>query len=238
VSDRKIDNPLALAVLAVLFEAPNHPYDIARLLRSRGKEHSLKLNYGSLYTVIRNLERHGFIEAATTEREGLRPERTVYRLAEAGRTELQDWMSELLGTRQKEYPRFESALALAGALHPDEVLALLEKRLGQLERENATVRQELDHLLTMLPRLFLIEVEYELAMAEAEERFVRDLVGALRDGTLDGLDGWRQAYETGEAPEAWERLSEMALQSVDRERAAGRRKKGVAPGSTEPSETS
>lgn len=234
MSRRKIDNPLALAVLATLFEGPNHPYDIARVLRSRGKEHSLKLNYGSLYTVIRNLERHGFIEAETTEREGLRPERTVYRLADAGKTELQDWMAQMLGTVQKEYPRFESALALAGALHPDEVLALLEKRLGQLERENTTVRTELDRFLTMLPRLFLIEVEYALAIAEAEERFVRELVGAMRDGTFDGLDGWRQAYETGEAPEAWERLSEMAMQSADRERAAARRKKGAAPSSDEP----
>jgi DNA-binding PadR family transcriptional regulator len=231
---RKIDNPLALAVLAILFEGPNHPYDIARLLRSRGKEHSLKINYGSLYTVIRNLERHGFIEAESTERDGLRPERTVYRLAETGQTELHDWLSELLGTRQKEYPRFESALALAGALHPDEVLALLEKRLGDLERENATVRTELDQFLAVLPRLFLIEVEYSLALAQAEERFVRELIAALRDGTLDGLDGWRQAYETGEAPEAWERLSEMAMQSVERERETGRRKKGAAPSSNEP----
>lgn len=225
---RKIDNPLALAVLATLFEAPNHPYDIARLLRSRGKEHSLKINYGSLYTVIRNLERHGFIEAESTEREGLRPERTVYRIAEAGRTELHDWLSELLGTREKEYPRFESALALAGALHPDEVLALLERRLGQLERENAAEREGLDQLLAVLPRLFLIEVEYSLALAQAEERFVRELLATLRDGTLEGIDGWRQAYETGKAPESWERLSEMALESTERERKAGRRKRGAA----------
>src|SRR5215831_7664198 len=109
---RSISNPLALAVLACLHERPMHPYEMAATMRERGKEHSIKLNYGSLYTVVDNLTKHGLIEAIEARREGRCPERTVYQLADAGRAELDDWMSELLALPVKEYPQFEAALSL------------------------------------------------------------------------------------------------------------------------------
>ena len=70
---RKISNPLALAVLVLLFEKAMHPYEMAATLKQRGKEQSIKLRYGSLYTVIGQLGREGFIEAVGTERAGGRP---------------------------------------------------------------------------------------------------------------------------------------------------------------------
>lgn len=70
---RKVDGTLALAVLVLVAEQPRHPYEIAQVLRSRGKDNSIKINYGSLYTVVRNLEKHGLIAATGVEREGRRP---------------------------------------------------------------------------------------------------------------------------------------------------------------------
>ena len=60
---RKLTNPLGLAVLATLMSGPMHPYQIARLLRHRGKDDSIKIRYGSLYTVVQDLESRGFVEA-------------------------------------------------------------------------------------------------------------------------------------------------------------------------------
>ena len=62
VQRRKLSNPLALAVMALLTEQPMHPYEIAQTLRRRGKDATTKINYGSLYTVVQNLEKHGFVE--------------------------------------------------------------------------------------------------------------------------------------------------------------------------------
>ncbi|HZR99577.1 MAG TPA: PadR family transcriptional regulator, partial [Chloroflexota bacterium] len=74
---RKVSNPLALAVLALLLERSMHPYELAATLRQRGKSASIKLNYGSLYTAVAALQRAGFIEPRGTVRAGRRPERTV-----------------------------------------------------------------------------------------------------------------------------------------------------------------
>jgi DNA-binding PadR family transcriptional regulator len=211
---RKVASPLALAVLAQLAEGPMHPYEIAATLRSRGKEHSIKLNYGSLYTVVDNLAKHSLIEAVEARREGRRPERTVYRLTEAGQAELDDWMTELLSAPVKEYPQFEAALSLLPALGPDEVLDSLRQRVSILEKVIDDERAQITGLRTVLPRLVLLETEYGLRMREAELDWVRGLVSDLEDGSLPGLAEWRDWHRTGDMPTSLAELSATAVADV------------------------
>src|SRR5215468_6943024 len=196
---RAVSNLLALAVLVTLTERPMHPYEMATTMRSQGKERSIKLNYGSLYTVVNNLARHGLIEATGAGREGRRPERTVYQITEAGRKELEDWMAELIAVPVKEYPQFEAALAELPVLVPGRALELLRDRAAALETAVADVRAELAGL-AWLPRLFVLEAEYHLAMREAELAWVRGLVTEFEDRTFPGLDGWQHVHDTHEWP--------------------------------------
>src|SRR5256886_16231950 len=103
---RKVGNLLALAVLAYLSRAPMHPYELSRTLRDNGDARSIRFNHGSLYMVVQQLARAGFIAEQETTREGQRPERTVHALTDAGRDELRDWLRELSREPQHEYPRF------------------------------------------------------------------------------------------------------------------------------------
>ena len=222
---RSISNPLALAVLACLHERPMHPYEMASTMRERGKEQSIKLNYGSLYTVVDSLAKHGLIEAMAPRREGRRPERTVYQLTEAGRARLDTWMSELLAEPVKEYPQFEAALSLMPVLHPDTVLELLRTRTRLLRKEIAQARAMLGTAHDAgLPRLLLIEGEYHVALRETELSWVRELADELEAGTLEGLDGWRHVYETGEAP-TWD----VDVAALEKLREAGT-EGGAGPG--------
>ena len=199
---RSTSNPLALAVLACLSERPMHPYEMASTMRERGKEHSIKLNYGSLYTVVDNLAKHGLIEAVEARREGRRPERTVYRLTDTGRIKLDAWMSDLLARPVKEYPQFEAALSLMPVLHPDHVLALLRERIRALEKGITMERLMLDTASKAgLPRLLLIEGEYHLTMQQTELAWVQELADEIEVGTFEGLNAWRQVSETGEQPD-------------------------------------
>ena len=51
-----------------------------------------------------------------------------------------------------------------------------------------------------MPRLFLIESEYDLAIRAAEATWIRSLLAELAEGSLPGLADWRRWHETGEAP--------------------------------------
>jgi DNA-binding PadR family transcriptional regulator len=200
-----VNNPLALAVLACLTEHPMHPYEMATTMRERGKDQSIKLNYGALYTVVEALQQHGLIVAQETERSGRRPERTVYRLTDAGRMELIDWVSELISTPVKEYTRFEAGLSLIPVLPPEDAAALLAQRCDRLEIEISQERSLLQLVAQRgVRRLNLIEGEYLLAMHEAELAWTRQFAEAIRSGTLEGITEWAASHraETSRENEA------------------------------------
>ena len=104
-------NPLALAVLTCLFERPMHPYEMAQTMRTRAKHESIRLNYGSLYSVVESMEKRGLVEAVATTQEGRRPQRTVYGITEAGKVEMTEWLADLVAVPTKEYLQFEAALS-------------------------------------------------------------------------------------------------------------------------------
>ncbi len=200
MAKKGVSNPLALAVLAHLWERPMHPYELAATMRERGKEQSIKLNYGSLYTVVEALEREKLIVAQETVREGRRPERTIYALTETGRVKLTSWMRELLSTPVKEYPQFTGALSIAGVLPPAEVAALLRERARRLEQEVRTRTSEMEaHMARGLLRLFLIEEEHRVVLAQAELEWVRELASEISEGTIDGIELWQRLHTEKES---------------------------------------
>ena len=190
-TERPFSNPLALAILVLLYERPMHPYEMATTMRERRKESSIKLNYGSLYTVIEQLLREKFIAVREVLKEGKRPEKTVYELRAAGEAELIDWMRELVSSPVKEYPLFEAAISLLPVLPPEEVMDLLEIRIGLLEKtieeideENRTCRE------MKLPRLFSLESEYFRAITRAEHEFSKDLLSDIKSDAGGLRGGW------------------------------------------------
>ncbi|SDR33544.1 PadR family transcriptional regulator [Thermostaphylospora chromogena] len=190
---RRRGNPLALAVLALLFERPMHPYEMAVTLRERRKEESIRLNYGSLYAVVQSLEKHGLIRVRETVREGRRPERTVYEITEPGKLELFDWLEELISTPVKEYTGFEAGLSLLPVLPVEDALRLLEARKTKL-REHLRLRETLREIARgeRLTRLLYLEWEYTDMLHRAELEWVTKLIEEIRDGSLEGLGMWRE----------------------------------------------
>lgn len=188
---RKVGNLLAVAVLSYLSQQPMHPYELGRSLREHGDDRSIKFNHGSLYMVIGQLARAGFIAEQETSRAGQRPERTVYALTDAGRAELRDWLAELVEQPQHEYPAFVAALSFIGAVSPSQVLDLLRARLGHLAEQQAEARGLVDTSLAEgVPGLFLIEEEYRLALLDADSAFTRRLIERITDPATDWTGSW------------------------------------------------
>ncbi len=211
---RKISNLLALSLLNLLIERPMYPYEMAATLRQRGKDEAIKINWGSLYTVVQNLEKYGFIEAVDVAREGRQPERTTYQITGAGRAELKDWLRELISEPKREYTRFEAALGECAVLPPNELAGLLQRRLDALDAAIAQHETGLEAAVTQIPRLFLIESEYHLALRRAEAEWIRELLKEFTDGSFPGIREWQHYHDTGVLPP-----DVMALVEQDREEA-------------------
>lgn len=177
--------PLSLVVLELLTERAMHPYEIQQLIRDRHTDQVVKLRAGSLYHTVERLQRGGLIEAVETGRAGRRPERTVYRITEAGRDQFHADLRELVRTPETEYPLFGVAMAMLGKVSREDAIELLGRRAVALEAKVAAGEQVLSALTKRgLPRLYTVETEYLLAMCRAELTWVRQLVEEIISGAL------------------------------------------------------
>ena len=118
--------PLAVMLLATLREGDMHPYEMLRLLRDRRDDRLVPLQKGTIYHTIARLEREGLVAEVGVDRDGNRPERTTYRLLDAGRDAVDAWVRVELP--QIDRPGdFRVALAEAHNLDRDDVVALLDQ---------------------------------------------------------------------------------------------------------------
>ncbi|HVB54730.1 MAG TPA: PadR family transcriptional regulator [Candidatus Acidoferrales bacterium] len=214
---------LTLAALGLLAERPRHTYEIQRELHQRHKEFTAGTPR-ALYHAVDRLAAGGLIELAETVREGHRPERIVYRATDAGREELQHWLVDLLAVPLQEPSAFSGAVSLIGYLPERDALRALLQRVAQLEGRVAAMDAVLTSLIDQfgMPRLFLLEREYERSLWRAELAWVGELIGELRSGALAVDQSWLQAHfgDGGEPDAATD--APLAVQ-------APKRRRGKAP---------
>ncbi|GAA4561740.1 PadR family transcriptional regulator [Planotetraspora kaengkrachanensis] len=174
-------SPLAMALLSLVGEAPMHAYRMQQLIKERHKDDVVNVaQRNSVYQTIERLLRDGLIAVLETSREENRPERTVYELTDEGRETLRQWMRTMLSTPSREFPEFPAALAFLPVLEPEDARAALEARVIALETRIVALRTELADGERFLPRIFLVESEYQLAVLGTELEYVRELVEDLR----------------------------------------------------------
>jgi DNA-binding PadR family transcriptional regulator len=173
---------LAMVLLALLVEAPMHPYRMQQMIKERGQDQLVNVaQRNSVYQALDRLVRDGLVRPGGTTRDPGRPERTTYEITDAGSATLRRWLVEMLPTPAREFPEFPAALAFLPILDPAEARSLLERRLTALEEKLAGV---VGQAPPGLPRLFLIEDEYRAAMLRCELDWVRSLVADLAEGRL------------------------------------------------------
>jgi DNA-binding PadR family transcriptional regulator len=178
-------SPLALAVLALLNEAPMHPYQMQVLIKERGKDEVINVRQrAGLYQTIDRLLRDGLIRVQETTRAENRPERTVYALTEVGETTMRGWVRAMLATPEQEFPDFPAALAHIPVLTPEDTERQLAAREAALSGKIEQIDRQFRLACAFLPRLFLLETEYQRAVLETELAWVRGVLGDLRAGKL------------------------------------------------------
>ncbi|MFF7648982.1 PadR family transcriptional regulator [Streptomyces sp. NPDC007983] len=196
-------SPLGLAVLALLHHRPLHPYGIQQLLKQWGKEQVVNVGQrAGLYRTIERLQAGGLITVRQTERDQQYPERTVYEVTEEGRAVTREWLEQMLAVPKAEFPVFPAALSNMLLLSPDEVAPILERRAAQVAAQHAELARQTAEAASGLPRITLIENEYLLAVLDAEERWLRGVIGDLRDGSLTWSPEMLAAFQEASASDS------------------------------------
>lgn len=189
-------SPLALSILELLNERPMHPYELAATMKSRHHDEFIRLNFGSLYHTVDVLERNGWIVPVEREKEGRRPERTIYRLTGSGHDVLLSVITDILAQPRREYTHFAAGLMFMHHLEARDAAEHLRQRAVMLSGLAAKLSRILHELLTQgHQRLQLIELEHKIAMLEAERAWVLGLADEISAGRLEWKGGIPAADE-------------------------------------------
>jgi len=194
-------SPLALSILELLDERPMHPYELAATMRDRHHDEFIRLNFGSLYHTVEVLERDGRIVPVEREKEGRRPERTIYRLTDSGRELLVHVVGEILARPKRDYPHFAAGLMFMHHLDAPTAAAQLRDRAQALGAAIDKLTRIMGELRTGgVTRLALIELEHKIAMLDAERAWVQKLESEITDGRLEwnaGIDAGAERLRRG-----------------------------------------
>ena len=177
--------PLAMAVLELLLEKPMHPYEMAQVLRTRHIEARANIKPGSLYHAVERLEQHGHIEIVDTQREGRRPERTVYGVTESGRDAFTERAKAMIGTVVPDYPEYVSGLSALNELDREDALEELRTRALKLRAEAAADQVIMRNLTAKpLPPIYWLDLKFVADRRDYELAWTNQLIEDITTGRV------------------------------------------------------
>lgn len=153
-----------MLILWLLSEGPVHGYRLKRILDEPSLRFWFPVEVGSIYAALANLAKGGFIEAQAVERQGLRPERTRYRILPEGRKHLQELLRKAWCELPKVPDLIQIAFAARSELEEGEIVALIAERARRLRERLA----DLDRASNSAPASEMVSRLRALTRAELD----------------------------------------------------------------------
>jgi DNA-binding PadR family transcriptional regulator len=161
-------------ILALLEDGPSHGWQMKiQIEAALGPEYG-GLNKGYIYEVIHKMERYGLITSRVEPQVGMRPDRSVHELTEAGREQLSDWLAEPVrrsaGFRD-EFVQKVLAASLRGEDAVRQVCRVQRRALLAEAKTLQTLRRERQHDpgAAFTIELAILRTNAELECVEAAE---------------------------------------------------------------------
>jgi DNA-binding PadR family transcriptional regulator len=175
-----------LLVLGVVRDAgPVHGYVVRRTMLARGWANAP----GSIYNSLKTLEREGLVETTGAERDGARPERTLFALTDAGEAEFQRLLRDTLWhSAQPNHPLL-SGLAMLPLLPRTELIEIMRHRAAGLRQQAADACQMRTDILAGSPIPPHVAESYRLIATQlrSEAEWAEQLADRLSTRTGEQL---------------------------------------------------
>ena len=192
MSSATVTRMLVLGVVSI-FE-PANGYQIRRELLSWGVEQWADLKPGSVYSMLTTLTKQQHVLRHDL-REGTRSV-AVYSLTDSGRAEFRALVAAgLADTRTMDRTAFKTALSFSPFLPRSEVLEGLRARLSGIAgmRSDLVAKIEVNASEQLIPPHVVHSLVLDVALVEAEARWLGDIVAMIEAGGLSFLGepgGW------------------------------------------------
>lgn len=196
-------------ILAVLDRRSMHGYDLRRELVSElGEEWAV--NYGQVYTTLERLVRDGLVVQSDTVSVSDAPDRKLYTVTPAGRSELRRWFLTPVGGGEARRDELfaKVVLGLTSDVGVAEIIQVQRKgelhRIGELTALKETMDADLDLTEILQIDLFILRTEAVIRWLDtAESKISRAAaagpgrVGPRSAGVVDRFEGDAAQRDSG-----------------------------------------
>jgi len=162
--------------LGILTRGETTGYEIKKLFEEGGYQHFVEASFGSIYPALNQLTRDGLVRVRAEAQEK-RPDRKVYSITQAGRTQFLTSLLKPLPEDRHRSP-FVFAMLFSHLLPPARVTEMMDAYIRQSE-------EKLAHLVTS-----------QTASPAPGERFVSGLGNAIYTAMIAYLRSHRADIET------------------------------------------
>jgi DNA-binding PadR family transcriptional regulator len=165
-----------LIILGILKDEPSSGYDIKKFIGKKLEIFS-ELNTQSIYYPLKKMEREGLIK-----RKGLRGKKHlkyIYYITPKGEREFNNLCKEALISKKRPFIDIDIPLYFLPALEKKEVISRLRLRRRFLEKVKEWLLIKLRKEGGFLPHQILL-LRHHLNLLSAEERFVEEFIGFLK----------------------------------------------------------
>jgi DNA-binding PadR family transcriptional regulator len=183
--------PIHHAVLALLAAKPAHGYELKGSFEEAVGDQWGGLNIGHLYQILDRLARDGLIDSQRQPQQ-VKPDRLVHRITQAGRDELDRWLTEpSVRTRGYRDDFFLKVMAAAQAGDPAMLADVLRRQRVHLLTElrslaGAKAAAAGSPVVALLVKAAELHVRADLGVVDAAEHdLTPDTLAALRAAVPD-----------------------------------------------------
>lgn len=181
---------IRLFVLGTLATAgPLHGHQIRQQAQTDRTEVWADVQPGSLYGALKRLAAEGLIREVRTERQGNRPERTVYEITAQGRGALAALRDDALERIAGKNDPFDLALALSRDLPEEYLERIVTARVSALRARESSLRlrvEKADPYVNEAERMVLLHLVERTA---AEVRWHEELLARMPKIATDFANG-------------------------------------------------
>ena len=175
---------------------PLHGHQIRQQAQTGRMQTWAGIKPGSLYGALKRLAGEGLIREVRTERQGNRPERTVYEITPDGLRSLDALHDEALHRLAGHDDPFDLALALSRNLSGEDLTATVANRLSALQAQQSSQRHRAERADPYLNEAERMVLRHIMERTAAEVRWHEELLDRIPKIVADfeqGIGGVQQA---------------------------------------------
>ena len=128
-----------ILILWLLAEGPLHGYRVRKILGAPALAFWFRIEDAAIYSMLRTFVKRGLAREEGQERDGRRPNRTMFRITRQGRAALRDALLAAWTAVGRDHDPVSAALAAADEFEPEEIRRLLRGRREALSDRRNTL---------------------------------------------------------------------------------------------------